>query len=460
MPMTAEENVSILLGNPKVAIHKLALPLILSLLVSQANVIADRAWCSGLGVDAMAAIAVVIPIYMTIVGLGSGLGIGASAIVSRMIGAEDKDKACNAASQALLFGLIFVIILTPLLLISQKGILTILGAGDVMDMANSYLTVYSICAIIILMNGAIGGILNGQGATSLSTIMMIVMAVSNIVLDPVFIYGLDMGVRGAAIATVIATVFSLLVGAYFIMSRRTYLTMDRKHMRYEKEQMRMVSVAAIPQMIEYAVMYAMNAVLNVIVINTGGSEGLTVYSTPDNLIDLIVIPAMAIGSALVPVASSAFGQKDIGRMRASFRYALILSISAVIGLALITELFSEQALYIFTYSEEMAALRPKMVHALQIMCLYSALFAFTPICSGYLQAMGRPNYSVLCAVWRNLALITSYIALASFMGMDGIFWGLVLGHTIGASTILSVTLLTQKRLKKMIGSDSIPQSTQ
>ena len=107
-----------------------------------------------------------------------------------------------------------------------------------MDMANSYLTVYSICAIIILMNGAIGGILNGQGATSLSTIMMIVMAVSNIVLDPVFIYGLDMGVRGAAIATVIATVFSLLVGAYFIMSRRTYLTIDRKHMRYNKEQMK------------------------------------------------------------------------------------------------------------------------------------------------------------------------------------------------------------------------------
>ena len=66
-------------------------------------------------------------------------------------------------------------------------------------------------------------------------------------------------------------------------------------------------------------MYAMNAVVKVIVINTGGSEGLTVYSTPDNLIDLIVIPAMAIGSALVPVASSAFGQKDIGRMRASCR---------------------------------------------------------------------------------------------------------------------------------------------
>ncbi len=452
--MTAEENVSILLGNPKVAIRKLAIPLILSLLVSQINVLADRAWCSGLGVDAMAAIAVVIPIYMTIVGLGSGLGVGASAIISRMIGADSKEKACNAASQALLFGLVFAIILTPVLLISQRGILTILGAGDVLDMAESYLTVYSICAIIILMNGAIGGILNGQGATSLSTVMMIVMAISNIVLDPVFIYWLDMGVRGAAIATVIATVFSLLIGAYFIMSRRTYLTIDRSHMKYEKEQMRMVSVAAIPQMIEYAVMYAMNAVLNVIVINTGGSEGLTVYSTPDNLIDLIVIPAMAIGSALVPVASSAFGQKNMDRMKASFRYALMLSLAAVICLAIITEIFSEQALFIFTYSEEMAALRPTMVHALRIMCLYSALFAFTPICSGYLQAMGRPNYSVFCAVWRNLALIGSFIFLASFMNMDGIFWGLVLGHSIGAMTILCVALLTQRNVEKDMATTS------
>ncbi len=446
--MTAEDNVSILLGNPKVAIRKLAIPLILSLLVSQVNVLADRAWCSGLGVDAMAAIAVVIPIYMTIVGLGSGLGVGASAIISRMIGAGDKEKACNAASQALLFGLVFAIVLTPILLISQRGILTILGAGDVIDMAESYLTIYSICAIIILMNGAIGGILNGQGATSLSTVMMIVMAISNIVLDPVFIYWLDMGVRGAAIATVIATVFSLLIGIYFVMSRRTYLTIDRSHMKYEKEQMRMVSVAAIPQMIEYAVMYAMNAVLNVIVINTGGSEGLTVYSTPDNLIDLIVIPAMAIGSALVPVASSAFGQRDADRMKASFRYALMLSLGAVICLAIITEIFSEQALFIFTYSDEMAALRSKMVHALRIMCLYSALFAFTPICSGYLQAMGRPNYSVFCAVWRNLALIGSFILLASFMDMDGIFWGLVLGHSIGAMTILGVALLTQRNVEK------------
>ena len=448
--MTAEENVSILLGNPKVAIRRLALPLVLSLLVSQVNVLADRAWCSGLGVDAMAAIAVVIPIYMTIVGLGSGLGVGASAIISRMIGAGDKEKACHAASQALFFGLVFAIILTPILLLSQRGILTILGAGDVIDVAESYLTIYTICAIIILMNGAIGGILNGQGATSLSTVMMIVMAISNIVLDPIFIYWLDMGVRGAAIATVIATVFSLLIGIYFVLSRRTYLTIDRGHMRYEKEQMRLVSVAAIPQMIEYAVMYAMNAVLNVIVINTGGSEGLTVYSTPDNLIDLIVIPAMAIGSALVPVASSAFGQKDTDRMRSSFRYALFLSLTAVFCLALITELFSEQALFIFTYSEEMAALRPTMVHALRIMCLYSILFAFTPICSGYLQAMGRPNYSVFCAVWRNLALIGSFILLASFMDMDGIFWGLVLGHSIGAATILCVALLTQKKVERNI----------
>ena len=91
--MSAEDRVDILLGNPRKAVIAMAIPLILSLLVSQVNVLADRAWCAGLGDDAMSAIAVVTPVYLTIVGLGSGIGVGASAVISRMIGADKKEKA-------------------------------------------------------------------------------------------------------------------------------------------------------------------------------------------------------------------------------------------------------------------------------------------------------------------------------------------------------------------------------
>ena len=445
--MGSETNsVEILLGNPRKAIKMMALPLILSLLVSQVNVLADRAWCSGLGVDTMAAVAVVMPIYMTISGLGSGLGVGASAVISRMIGAENKDRACSSAVQALIFGSVFGIVLTLALVPLSSNLLSMLGAGEVLDIANSYFSIYAIFTLLIVMNGVISGILNGQGATGLSTIMMIAMAITNIIMDPILIYGLNMGISGASFATVISTIVSILLGTYFIMSRRTYLSLNHSHFIFDRMQMKDVMKAGIPQMIEYAIMWSMDAVLNYIVIQCGGAEGLTIYSTPDNLINLMVIPAMAIGSALVPVASSALGQRDIERMRASFRYAFKVGILSVIILAVITEIFAEQALMIFTYSGEMEALRPTMVHALRIMCMYSFFFAFTPICSGYLQAMGHPNRSVGCALWRNAVLITFFAVFSSIMGLDGIFWALVCGHIIGAVTIFTVSKITQHGL--------------
>lgn len=100
------------------------------------------------------------------------------------------------------------------------------------------------------------------------------------------------------------------------------------------------------------------------------------------------------------------------------------------------------------------ALRPTMTHALRIMCLYASFFAFTPICSGYLQAMGRPNRSVGCALWRNAVLITFFSIFSSIMGLDGIFWALLCGHMVGAVTIFTVSQITQRRLTTPIEPDS------
>ena len=439
-------SVDILLGDPRKAIRIMAIPLILSLLVSQVNVLADRAWCSGLGVDAMAAIAVVMPIYMTLSGLGNGLGVGASAVISRMLGREDKEKACSSAVQSLFFGLIFGIVLTLILIPTSTPLLSLMGAEEVLDIASTYFTVYVFAAALIVINGVIAGILNGQGATGLSTIMMISMAVSNIVLDPIMIYGMDLGIQGAAIATVLSNAVSILFGVYFIMGRRTYLTLDRSYVKYDGIQMRSVLRAGVPQMVEYAIMWSMDAVLNYIVLQCAGPQGLTIYSTPDNIINMLLIPSFAIGSALVPVASSAYGQRNPERMRESFRFALKVGVLAVMALAILTEIFAEQALFIFTYSGEMESLRPEMTRALRIMCMYSFLFAFTPICSGYIQAMGHPNRSVACALWRNAVLITFFATFSAAMGLDGIFYALIAGHFVGALTIFIVTRFTQRKV--------------
>jgi len=449
--MTAEERVDILLGNPKKAVLVLAVPLILSLLVSQINVIADRAWCAGLGDDAMSAIAVVTPVYMTIVGLGSGIGVGASAVISRMIGAQDKSKASSTVVQAVIFGLIFGLVLTPILLIGQDALLTILSKENILSITEEYMFPYSLFTIIVVFNGVIIGILNGQGATQHSMYLTVIQALVNIVLDPILIYYLDMGLQGAAIATVIATMVSVALGCLLIVSKKTYLPVTRSSIRFDRDCMHMLLLAGVPQMLEYAVLWFMDAVLNCIVLmSPEGSHALTIYSVPDNLMMLVVIPALAIGSALIPVASSAFGQKDPERMGRSFRFSLKVGVVVVFLLAMLIELFPDQFLYIFSYSGEMLDNRPEMVEMLRVMCFYIAFFSFNPICSGYMQAMGHPNRSLILALWRNALLIMFYLIAIQQSELTAIGYALICGHSIAAASILIVTLFTERKVRKEI----------
>jgi len=449
--MTADDRVSILLGNPRKAVIAMCIPIIISLLVAQANVLADRAWCAGLGDDAMSAIAVVVPVYMTLVGLGSGIGVGASAVISRMIGAGDKGKASRSAVQSILFSILFGVILTPIMLFGQDSLLSAIGKENILALCIDYMLPYSLLTVFIVFNGVVGGILNGQGAAQLSMTLMIIQALTNMILDPLMIYGMGMGLQGAAVATCVSTLISMTVGTLLIFSKRTYLPMARRSFRYDSECMRMILLAGVPQMLEYTVLYFMDAVLNIIVLMSPmGSHALTVYSVPDNILMMAVIPAMAIGSALVPVASSALGQRDAERMRSSFGFAVKVGIITVFALAMLVEIFPEQCLYIFSYSGEMLDNRPEMVGMLRIMCFYITLFAFTPICSGYMQAMGHPNRSLIMALWRNFILITFYWIAIQQTELTAIGWALVFGHTVGAISIITVTLLTQRQVSRKL----------
>lgn len=444
--MDAEARVDLLLGNPRKAVVALAIPIIISLIVAEVNTLADRAWCSGMGVEALAAVALVRPIYSVYMGLGSGLGVGAAAVISRYLGAERPKDASAAAIQALLIGIVFALALTPILFFLQSGILEAIGSEDINDDALRYMTCYTLSLVIIVTNGVIGGILNGQGATGLSTVMMMVLAVSNMILDPIFIYGLGMGLTGASVATVISTVISLLIGLWFMVGKRTYLRFTRDSLRLDRTQMRAIYKAGIPQMIEYIIIYAMDVVLNKIIIDCAGAEGFTIFSVPDAVVFIMIVPSMAVGAALVTVASSAYGQRNVERMQEAFRFSVMFGIGIVLSLVLIAELIPSVVMMPFTYSDEMIPLRSRMADTLRILALYAPLFSMTPLCSGFLQAMKYPAFAVIIAFVRNLILIGLYL-IAATISLTAICWFLDLGHVIGAVMIITVTYLTFRHVR-------------
>ncbi len=442
--MDAESKVTTLLGDPRKAILAMFLPILLSLMVSEVNTLADRAWCSGLGVDAIATIAVVRPIYNVYVSLGSGLGVGAAAVIARKIGAGRPGEASSCAIQSILLALLICAVVTPVMLFSQSSFLDVVGSPDIHGMCMDYMTIYTASVTLIMMNGVIAGILNGQGAARLSTAMMLTLAIGNMILDPIFIYVLDMGIVGASAATVTATVLSMAVGIRFMVGRYTYLSFGRGSVRRDRSHLREVAKAGVPQMLEFVVIYGMDAVLNMIVIMCAGSEGLTIFSTPDAVVQLMIVPGLAIESALVAVASSAYGQRDAERMKQAFLYSVKLTLGIIIALVVLVEIAPSVFMMPFTYSGEMAELRPQLNDTMRILALYAPMFALTPVCSAFLQAMKYPTYSVVIAIVRNLILIALFYVAAQ-MSLTMICWFLILGHAIGAAIILTVTAVTARR---------------
>ena len=229
------KSVDTMLGNPKKALISMSIPLIISLLITSFYNLIDAAWVSGLGADALAGVGFFTPVFMILVGFGNGLGSGAAFAISKYIGEENKIKADNASIHSILIDIILSIIITILLLIFLNPILSLMGAGQTIGYATDYGVIILAGSIFIILSNALYGIFRGEGDTKRSMYAMIASAILNMILDPIFIYTLKLGVKGAAIATLISAIFVILILIYwFYIKKDTYLKPNLSNFKYEK----------------------------------------------------------------------------------------------------------------------------------------------------------------------------------------------------------------------------------
>ena len=170
-------NVDIMLKNPKKALIKMSIPLIVSLLITSFYNLIDAAWVSGLGADALAGVGFFTPIFMILVGFGNGLGAGAAFAISKYLGEENKLKANNASIHSILINIIVSVILTIILLIFLNPILNIIGAGQTLNYATDYGIIVLIGSIFIILSNALYGIFRGEGDATRPMYAMIASAI-------------------------------------------------------------------------------------------------------------------------------------------------------------------------------------------------------------------------------------------------------------------------------------------
>ncbi len=446
-------NIEMITGNPKKAINKLSLPIIASMFLIFANNIIDSIWVAGLGADALAALGYITPLFMVLVGFGNGIGAGGNSLISRYIGAEDKNSANNAAIHTGILSIIVSVVITIFFLTFQKQLLIIMGASSVLDHALEYGFIIFASTFAILMPPILGGAFRAEGDIKRATIPIAIAAVINMILDPIFIYTLHLGISGAALATALGPFISLLLMLYWIFVKKdTYLSYDFGDFHNDLKMYKDILVVGIPASLEQLILSALTIVVNFMLTIISGPVAVAVYTAGWRIISIGMLPAIGVGTAAISVAGVAFGAKKYENLRITARYAVKIALISSIIVCIFLFVFSSQIAYIFSYSKSSAQLEPLISNFLKLMCLFILYVPFGASAGNVFQGVGKGIISFVLTTFREFVLVLVFAYILGFvfnMGEFGIYCGMLLGGGIGSLiAYCAIELYIQKLIKK------------
>ena len=256
----ANKNVELMRGNPEKAVKTLAIPIMISMLLTASYNIIDGIWVAGLGQAAIAGIGFVTPIFMILNGVSVGLGSGATSSISRFVGAKNHEGANKSAAHALLIFLVASIILTAILLLVQEPLLRAYGAsGQNLAEGIKYGTPLFSGLIAFMFGNGGSGILRGEGDMKRAMYAMIVSVVLNAILDPIFIYVLGLGSAGASLATIVSALGSASVILYWLLVKKdTYVNVSLGEFKFDSKIAKDILKVGIPASMDMFMMSLLN----------------------------------------------------------------------------------------------------------------------------------------------------------------------------------------------------------
>ena len=447
----SSNSVDIMLQNPKRALIKMSIPLIVSLLITSFYNLIDAAWVSGLGADALAGVGFFAPIFMILVGFGNGLGSGAAFAISKYLGEENKPKADNASVHSIILDIIVSLILTMALLVLLNPILNAMGAGQTIGYATDYGVIIILGSIFIIFSNALYGIFRGEGDTTRPMYAMILSAILNMILDPIFIYYLNLGVKGAAIATIISSLFVILILLYwFYFKRDTYLRPNMINFKFKKEISTDIVKVGIPASIQLLNNAFFAAVFSALLAYVGSTDSVAVYSTGWRIVTIGTTPLLAIGTALISIIAANYGAKNYKNIQISHRYAMKVSIIIAVIVMILTNLFAGDIASVFTSSGSSARISSELTAFLAWIVIYYPTMAVGVASTYVFQGIGKGLTAMFQTIMRETGFTIFFAVLFGVYLGYGV-WGAWMGIVLGEIVSNNITMLwADWQIKKLM----------
>ncbi len=402
---------------------KFSIPATIGTFVNSLYNVVDRIFIGqGVGPDGLAAAMVAFPIMMMVMAVGMLIGFGSNALISIKLGEKDKKGAERILGQAFFLFIAFAIVFTVVGLLLLTPLLKLFGAShQVLPFARDYTAIILLGVLFHVISFGANNFIRGEGNPRVAMITMIIGAGVNIILDPVFIFGLHMGMKGAALATIIAQGLAALWVLHYYRSGVSVLKVQRRFLRIDWSLARQVMVIGSPPF----VMNIANVVILAFVNNAlklyGGDIAIAVMGVIFTIYTINFMPIIGVSQGAQPILGYNYGAQNYRRVKETLMMAI--KIVTLFGLVatLLVMLFPQHTFAPFSRGD--SELIPLGKHAIRIIMTMFPFVCFMVITSNYFQATTRPQISLFLSLLRQVfVLIPCVLILPRFFGLDGIWY--------------------------------------
>ncbi len=439
--LLAEEKISKLL-------LRLSLPAAIGMIVMAFYNFVDTIFVGrAVGAIAIGGLAVVFPIQMLTMAFAQAIGIGGSSIISRSLGAKDFEKAEVTFGNMLSLMFVLALAFTTVAYIFANEILVIFGAkGEIVKHAGEYFSIILWGIPLFCFAMMSNNIIRAEGNAKVAMLSMLLSAILNLILDPIFIFYFEWGIKGAAWSTVVAQLTTAIYIIYYFSSGKSVVKFKRENLKLKKSIVSEIFAIGASSFARQASLSIMSAILNHSLVIAGGEMAVAIFGAIHKVLAFVFMSMFGVIQGFMPIAGYNYGAGNFQRVRETISIAIkTTTIMATIGFLLLM-LFARPILSVF--SNELALIDGGEA-ALQIIVLAFPLLGFQLIAAGLFQALGKALPSFVLSILRQvLFLIPLVIIMPRFFGLNGIWFAFPIADVMSAVVCIFMLLPMLKMLKK------------
>jgi putative MATE family efflux protein len=432
----------------KKLVLNMSFPLMLSLLIQSLYNIVDSIFVAKLSESALTATSLVFPMQLLMIAVGVGTGVGVNAVLSRNIGAKNEKMIENVAATGVMLSLISTLVFVVIgLLFTKTFVHAFTDDEQIAEYAVQYLSICMIFCIGSLVSTMFQRFLQAVGDTFCSMVSLIAGAITNIILDPIMIFGLlgfpALEVRGAAIATVIGQCVSAIVAIWLNTVKNPTVKINFKGYKMKGEVIGQIYKVGLPTIITQAVGSIMVAAINAILMPFS-STAVAFFGVYYKLQNFLFMPMNGLGQAAIPIVGFSYGAKNEKRIKEAIFTTLPIGVGIAIIATIIFMVLPAQLLSLFSASADMLEIG---VPALRIISVTFALSSITMILGYSMSGMGNGVINMLGTALRQLIIFVPVAYLfARYFGINKVWFSMWISETIA---VIYAIIASHRELKKI-----------